>query len=189
MQSVPSCWKCHEPVRGPVCVGCGAVQPPRLDADYFAALGLQRRYFLDPKALVSAWRVMSRRVHPDRFSGRPAVERRMSLQWTVTVNEARRVLADPVLRARYLATGSAAPRDDGGPALDPEFLEEVFDLQMAAAADPDGTRAAATSRRDALQTELDALFTAWEAGDGDLSGVEERLVRLKYLTNAIASAD
>lgn len=112
----------------------------------------------------------------------------MSLQWTVTVNEARRVLADPVLRAWYLATGSASPLDDGGPALDPDFLEEVFDLQMAAATDPEGTRLRATTRRDALQAELEAIFTAWEAGDGDLSGVEERLVRLKYLTNAIASA-
>jgi molecular chaperone HscB len=167
-------------------VGCGVVQPPRLGADLFAALGLPRRYHIDEKQLASAWRVMSRRVHPDRFSGRPAVERRMSLQWTVTVNEARRVIADPVLRARYLATGVATPRDDGGPALDADFLEEIFDLQMEASADPEGTQARAISRRDGLQAELDAIFTAWEAGEGDLVGVEERLVRLKYFTNTIS---
>ena len=111
----------------------------------------------------------------------------MSLQWTALVNEARRVLRDPVARARYLATGATAAPEEGGPKLDPEFLEEVFDMQMEAAADPAGVQTRAAALCDALRAELDTTFTRWEAGDGDLAVVADRLARLKYLNNIITA--
>ena len=106
------CWKCHESVGGPVCVGCGAIQPPNQALDPFAMLGLERRYHLEAKDVDIAWRALSRKVHPDRFAGRSAVERRMSLQWTASINEARRVVRDPRSRAHFLATGRAEPAED-----------------------------------------------------------------------------
>lgn len=183
-----SCWKCHEPVSGPVCVGCGAIQPPPAQPDFFAILGLPRTYALDDAALSSAWREVSRKVHPDRYAGRPAVERRMSLQWTAVINEARRVLRDPVSRTRYLASGRTRPPEEGGPVLDPEFLEEMFDLRMAADEDPDAVRPRAERWRQSIWDELDGVFARWSAGQGDLAAVEERLARLKYLDNLIKTA-
>ena len=109
----------------------------------------------------------------------------MSLQWTALVNEARRVLRDPIARARYLATGDTAAPEEGGPPLDPDFLEDIFDMQMEAKGDPAGVRARATALCDALRAELDATFTHWEAGDGDLDVVSDRLARLKYLNNIL----
>jgi molecular chaperone HscB len=181
-----NCWKCHESVLGPVCVGCGAISPPRPGADHFAALGLRRSFHLDAAEVERAWRDRSRLVHPDRFAGRSAVERRMSLQWTAAINEARRVLRDPVRRARYLATGQPEPAESGQPALDADFLEEVFDLQMELGADPEGVRDRAASLRGALMDEVDALFAAWERDGADLGPVVERLARVKYLDNLIA---
>lgn len=184
-----SCWKCHEAVAGPVCVGCGAIQPPpaTLTVDFFALLGLPRRFHLDEAEINGAWKELSRKVHPDRFAGRPAVERRMSLQWTALINEARRVLKDNTARARYLASGRTKPPEENGPVLDSDFLEEMFDLRMAV-----GEDAAALERaeawRGALWAELDGVFGRWEAGSGDLNNVEERLARLKYLDNLVASA-
>ena len=183
------CWKCREPVAGPVCSSCATIRPPPAEADLFAILGIARKYFLEKSALERSYRQVSRKIHPDRYTRKSAVERRMSLQWTALVNEARRVLRDPLSRARYLATGAIAPPEEGGPVLDPDFLEEIFDMQMEAATDPASVRARAAALKDGILNGLDTTFTRWEAGEGDLSTVEERLARLKYLNNIlIASA-
>jgi molecular chaperone HscB len=179
------CWKCREPVTGPVCSSCATIRPPPATADFFAILGIDRMYFLKKADLDSAYRKVSRKVHPDRYARKSAVERRMSLQWTALVNEARRVLLDPITRARYLATGDAAAPEEGGPPLDPDFLEDIFDMQMEAKADSAGVRSRATALCDALRAELDDTFTRWEAGDGDLEVVSDRLARLKYLNNIL----
>ncbi|MEL6343865.1 MAG: iron-sulfur cluster co-chaperone HscB C-terminal domain-containing protein [Myxococcota bacterium] len=183
-----TCWRCKEPVGGPVCASCGAIQPPPPGADFFALFGLTRRHSLDLSAVEAAYRALSRQVHPDRFARKSAVERRMSLQWTATANEARRVLKDPIARAYYLATGSPRPKEEGGPQLDPAFLESVFELQMNARLDPEGVADAGAAMKAAAQAELDAIFHAWESGDGDLSAVEERLARLKYIDNILSAA-
>ena len=111
-----------------MCVGCGVIQPPRADGDPFLVLGLARRFEMDISVVDAAWRELSRKVHPDRFTGRPAVERRMSLQWTALINEARTTLRNPRTRAHYLATGHPKPPEDRKISLDPDFLEEMFDL-------------------------------------------------------------
>lgn len=148
-------------------------------------LAFPRRYFFEKSALDAAWRKVSRKVHPDRYARKPAVERRMSLQWTALINEARRILRDPVARARYLATGLTAPPEEGGTPLDPGFLEDIFDMQMEASADPDGVRERAAGMQADILAELESTFTRWEAGEGDLSAVAERLDRLKYINNVI----
>ncbi|NOY24697.1 MAG: Fe-S protein assembly co-chaperone HscB [Oligoflexia bacterium] len=162
---VASCWRCHERVGGPVCPSCGTIQPPPVDPDHFAVLGLDRCWTLTPKDVDRAWRARSRLVHPDRFAGKSAVQRRMSLQWTAAINSARRALRDPVARGWYLATGRARPRDEGGPPLDLDFLETVFELQVQLDDDPDGVAAQARALRDQAMTDLDARLHAWEAGD------------------------
>lgn len=179
------CWSCREPVGGPVCPGCGVIQAPPARPDLFALLGLPRRYHLDDREIDRAFRQTSRKVHPDRFAGKKALERRMSLQWTSFVNKAHRVLKDPLARAHYLASGLTRPAEAGGPQLDPDFLEEIFELQMMARVEPEDVRARATAMRDALLAELDHTFTRWEAGEGDLQDVEERLARLRYLGTAL----
>lgn len=180
-----SCWKCREPSEGPRCGACGALQPPPAHPDLFAILGLQARYHLDRDAVDAAWRARSRITHPDRFAGASALERRLALQWTATLNEARLALRNPVSRAWYLATGSARPPERGGPALSPDFLEEIFDLRMQAADEPEVVRTRVEALKVELDGELDGIFSAWEAGLGALAEVPERLSRLKYVDNLL----
>lgn len=179
------CFNCNEAVRGPVCVGCSALQPPPSSLDPFSLLGLPRRYFLDPVDVDVAYRGVARRVHPDKFAGRSAVERRMSLQWTAALNEARRVLKDADKRARLLATGQAEQREKGGPLLDPAFLAEIFDWREQDEETPGALTEQARAREAALRAELDTMFVAWEQGVGDLTLVEDRLARLKYVTGLV----
>ncbi|MCB9744088.1 MAG: hypothetical protein H6741_04740 [Alphaproteobacteria bacterium] len=181
-----NCWNCNEPCEGRVCPGCGALQPPPPKPDLFAILGLARRYHLDRAEVDRAWRQASRETHPDRFAGQAAVMRRMSLQWTASLNEARRVLRDPVRRAWYLATGEPRPPERGGPTLSQDFLEQVFELRMELAEDPESVRGRIEALRASLDADLEGLFTAWEEGEGALDAIPERLSRLKYIDNMIA---
>ena len=180
------CWKCKEPTGGPVCSSCGTIQPPPAQADYYALLGIERAYFLDLSVLEQSYRRISRRIHPDRFVRKPAVERRMSLQWTASLNEARRVLRDPIRRARYLATGRADALEQGGPVMDPEFLEQIFELQMEATSDPASVAAEAATMRAAEWSAVEAMLRAWEASGASLDEIEARLARLKYIDNIVS---
>ncbi len=176
-----TCWRCRERVGGAVCTGCRAVQPPPQDPDLFAVLGLARRFRLDPGTLDAAWKERSRQVHPDRHTGASAVERRMALQWTAIVNEARRVLGDTRRRAAYLATGRAAPAEAGGPPLEPGFLDRVFEWRARAEAGDPAVASEAGALCDALDADLHAVFEAWEEGRGDLDRVEGILAHIRYL--------
>ena len=179
------CWKCREKVLGAVCASCTAIQPPPPAPDYFKILGLPRRYFID--GIGEAHRKISRKVHPDRYTRRSAVERRMSLQWTASINTAKRVLEDPVSRARYLATGNPSPKEDNSLKLDPDFLEEVFELQMEAMEDPQAAKINAQQRYDKLHSETEDIFRKWEAGKGKLNLVEENLAKMKYFSNLLSA--
>ena len=174
------CWSCHEPVESANCVSCGNLQPPPPKPDFYLVLGLKRRYGISRKEIDGAWRKRSRLTHPDRFAGQAALQRRLALQWTAHLNEARRVLRDPVARAWYLSTGSAQPPSRGAPTVSQDFLEEVFELQMG---DPEERVTRGGQLKAALEDEIAAMFEAWEQGEGDLEQVPERLSRLKYATN------
>src|SRR5207342_2380938 len=64
--------------------------------------GFPPAFSLDPGMLEKAYREIQSRVHPDRFARAGDAERRASLQWTTRVNEAYRVLKDPVQRAKHI---------------------------------------------------------------------------------------
>lgn len=168
-------------VAGALCVGCGAPQPPPATFDPYTVLGLPRRYFLAEGEVEHAYRALARKLHPDRFAGKAPLWRRFSLQWTAMLNDARRILKDPDRRAWFLATGAAHPRESGGPRLDPAFLEEIFDWKEQEGEEPGFVRAQAQIREAAMRAEVDQIFQRWEAGEGDLALVEDRLSRLTYL--------
>jgi len=69
---------------------------------HFDLFGLTPAFGLDREALEKAYREIQSRVHPDRFAHAGDAERRASLQWTTRVNEAYRVLKDPVQRAKHI---------------------------------------------------------------------------------------
>ena len=180
-----TCWKCHESTGGPVCVGCGAIQPLPADVDLFQVLGLPRRYHLPPNAVEQAVRERSRRVHPDRHVAASAVERRMALQWTARVNEARRVLREPLERAFYLVFGRLWQEEVPAPE-DPAFIEQVFNWRMGAERDDTDTAAQVEAVRASLLARLDGVFQDWESGTGDLEPARDVLSRLRFVENVAA---
>jgi molecular chaperone HscB len=71
-------------------------------SDPFETMGVDPRFDLDLDKLAERHRDLSRALHPDRYAGVPAAERRMALGRAIEVNDAYRVLKDPVRRAEAL---------------------------------------------------------------------------------------
>ncbi|MCU0654067.1 MAG: Fe-S protein assembly co-chaperone HscB [Polyangiaceae bacterium] len=70
--------------------------------DPFALLGIPPRFDLDIEATERRFRELSRVVHPDRFAGAGAHERRQALGRSIDLNDAWRKLRDPISRAEAL---------------------------------------------------------------------------------------
>lgn len=164
------------------CDACGAVQPPG-PADHFARLGLARGFAVDTADLERRYFALQRKLHPDRFAGRPATERALSMQHSTALNEAYGVLADPLRRAEYLLSllGVTVNAETGNRATDPEVLAEAMEDREAAmeagdAAAVDRLAAGAKARRAACEDELARCFAAEDA-----EAAARLATRLKYL--------
>lgn len=92
-------------------------------ASHFALFGLPQQFGLSVPALEQAWKTVSARVHPDRFSTASAAEKRVAMQWSSRINEAYHVLKNPLSRARYLCELAGADVGaENNTAMAPQFL-------------------------------------------------------------------
>ncbi|UJR79837.1 Fe-S protein assembly co-chaperone HscB [Sandaracinus amylolyticus] len=101
-----------------------------MSTDPFRTLGLPARFDLDPQEIERRYRELQKALHPDRFVGASAQERRISLSKAVEVNEAYRTLRDDLARGRALLALRGHDVKDGQPA-DPEFLMDVMERREA----------------------------------------------------------
>jgi molecular chaperone HscB len=102
--------------------------------DPFATLGIPRQFGVDLATVERTHRELSRALHPDRFVGAPPSERRVALAKAIEVNEAWRVVRDPIRRAEaLLALADVAVGEDREPKADPEFLMEMLEQREALA--------------------------------------------------------
>ncbi len=105
-----------------------------MSSDPFSLLGLPPSFALDSKSLEERHRELSRALHPDRFAGAPAAERRLSLNRAIEVNEAFRLLRDPIRRAEALFRRNQIPvgeREE--PKASPMLLMEMMESREALA--------------------------------------------------------
>lgn len=196
-----ACWSCHAEVPRDelLCPACRRLQPLPPGADHFAAMGLPRRFGLDPAELDGRHKALTRQLHPDRFARAEPRERRISLERSTRVNDAWRTLRDDRSRAEYLLRlRGHDPVAEGRAAPDPEFLEEQLEVRQAlaearAAGDQAARRRIAAQGRQrlaALLAEVAALFGEAEAGGPDRSAdIARRLARARYHDSVIADAE
>lgn len=103
--------------------------------DPFATLGVERSFEVDLKAVEKTHRDLSRALHPDKYAGSGASERRLALSRAVEVNEAWRIVRDPIRRAESLfelagvAVGETSePKPSGAFLMDMMDQREALDL-------------------------------------------------------------
>ena len=76
--------------------------PVSLSQDYFSFFGIPRKLSVDTSDLQSRFYSLSRQFHPDRFARGSVADQQYALDATALLNDAYRVLRDPVQRAEYL---------------------------------------------------------------------------------------
>jgi molecular chaperone HscB len=192
-----SCWQCgHASPHSLFCHYCDSIQAPT--PDYFRFFGLEQKLDLDPDALQKRFYELSRQLHPDRYTRRSEVEKQYSLEGTAILNDAYRVLRDPVQRAEYvLKRNGFESTVERNRNVAPELLEEVFELNMAVEelhAGDESARPQLEAARDkflGLRTELDQslaeVFRGYDASPGKekLEPIRVLLDRRKYIQNLV----
>jgi molecular chaperone HscB len=100
--------------------------------DPFETLGIAPTFEVDLKAVEKRYRELARVLHPDRHLGGSPGERRMTLGKAVEVNEAWRLIRDPIRRAEALLRRQGVAIEEGKePKADPEFLMEMMEQREA----------------------------------------------------------
>jgi molecular chaperone HscB len=209
------CWSCSTPRNGAqFCPSCGKIQPLRNAGDYFAVFGLPRKLWLEMNALEATFLHRSWKLHPDNFVNASERERELSLELSSQLNDAYRVLRDPVARVEYLLEIEGARKEgEQKQQAPPELLEEVFDLnesldEWREAKAAGGGLGSLESRLESAQSNFQAklvevdqqLFVAarqWDAAieanasDADRQGIitrlNELLNRRSYIRNLVAN--
>jgi molecular chaperone HscB len=205
------------PVDVHFCPQCTKILSLGRHGDYFAFLGLPHRLQLDIADLERRFRELSRQFHPDYFYNATAAERRASLERSSYLNDAYRVLKNPVTRLEYLleieGLGMKSPAE-ASKAVPPALLEEVFALneelddirEVRSSGAPaaawkarlDAARLPIEAKRDAHQAEVDELSARWDAlADGGdtaakrdvLQALRDRVLERNYINNLLAGIE
>jgi molecular chaperone HscB len=139
-----TCWSCGTMRAEHFCSACGKVQPP-VPVDYFTFFGLPRKLNVDVASLEKDFYQLSRKLHPDLYSGADAREQEWSLEQSSQLNDAYRTLKDAIKRTEYLLRLEGVELEEQSKAateqarasgqvkkqvVPPDLLEEVFDLNM-----------------------------------------------------------
>lgn len=94
----------------------------------FELLGLEARFAIERAELERVHRELSKTLHPDRHRDKPAGERRLLLERAMQVNEAYRVVRDPIRRARALLGLRGVTLDENTEVSPPPmFLMDVME--------------------------------------------------------------
>jgi molecular chaperone HscB len=158
---------------------------------------------------------LSRKFHPDLFARATPEKQQWALEQSSKLNDAYRTLRDPIRRTEYLLRienaqpHTAEPTNGKKPAVPPDLLEEVFELNMQleefrADSNDAGLRADLSSAQGNLEEKLssigtemkrlwdewDALITKQETCDEKgrrrvLDSMSNLLNRRKYLDNLV----
>ena len=163
--------------------------PVPSDLDHFALFGLEPKLVIDRADLDAAFLRLSRDFHPDRFALADPEVRAVAQRNSARVNDAKRVISDPVGRAEYVLELAGVERPEGEAKCPPDLLAEVFDLREKLMEDPGPELVERILSMDAeVQAGLDDLFARHDAAPDEqarlevLPRIREALDRRKFLT-------
>jgi molecular chaperone HscB len=122
-------------------------------SDHFSLFALPRKLWIEMGGLEKKFLELSWKLHPDKFVNASPEEQETSLKRSSELNDAYRVLRDPVARVEYLLEIEGMRKEgEHKQQAPPELLEEVFELNES----------------------LDELREA-KASGGDLASLKARL--------------
>jgi molecular chaperone HscB len=178
-----------------------SIAPKRID--YFAVFDMPRKLGIEMGGLEQKFLQLSWKLHPDNFVNATAEEQELSLKGSSELNDAYRILRDPVACVEYLLELEGTRKEgEHKQQAPPELLEEVFELnesldELREAKSAGGDLAALKSRLESAQQnfgeklkEVDAQLhlaaRQWDAAiDADAGDADRKaiMVRLNELLN------
>ena len=207
------------PVDEHFCPNCNRILALGRYGDYFSFFGLPRRLGIEAADLERRFRDLSRQFHPDYFYNAPPAERLASLERSSYLNDAYRVLRNPVSRIEHLLAIEGVPAaksdepDAGSARVPPALLEEVFALNeeldeirelRESGGDPEPLRVRLEAARKPIERkrgeherELQELSARWDSQDGappaerraTLDALREQLLERSYINNLLATIE
>lgn len=164
--------------------------------NHFARLGLAPSCDIDAGALENNYLALQKRHHPDGTANGTVSERRLAMEISSAVNEAYRVLRDPVRRVEYLCRLGGVDLDSsdpngGAPTMSQSFLIEMIDRRDAL----EQTRARGHAALDELRAKVereqdDALASALVSlRSGSIAAAAVALVERRYLQRLVGEID
>ncbi len=218
--TIQSCKHCGNgaPIDAHFCPKCDKILTLARHGDYFRFFGLPRRLRLDLADLEQRFRALSRQFHPDYFYNATPAERLASMERASYLNDAYRVLRQPLDRVEYLLKiEKVAPRDRrrASGQVPEALLEEFFGLseqideirvareageasaalrvRLATVAAPLGERRAEHERRlEELSRQWDAQLDAGAPPAerrATLEALGELLLERTYVDNLVAALE
>ena len=186
-QTVPSkCVACERPLDSPLfCSSCRRLFPAE-GLSFFELFGLSAGYDVDAAEVRRKYFELARDIHPDRIGSGPGETQRLSMRVAAQLNEAYRVLLDPVLRAEYLielAGGPSAADDKQVPQevlMDTLMLREEIEEAKAA-----GDQGGLDRLGQDVQSRFDATLEEVASLARTLPGSRETHAALRGKLNAI----
>jgi molecular chaperone HscB len=108
------------------------LQATSLAANDFALFQLPQQFALDLLSLEQSWKALQRHAHPDMYAQSDASAQRLSMQWSVRINEAYQRLKNPIKRAAYLCELHGVPIDaETNTAMPADFLMQQINWREA----------------------------------------------------------
>jgi molecular chaperone HscB len=218
--TLQSCRHCGAgaPTEVHFCPQCERILTLTRHGDYFSFFGLPRKLSIDLADLDQRFRRLSRQFHPDYFYTASGQERVASLERASYLNDAYRVLKQPLDRAEYLLKIEGLPsvgKHQDAHELPAGVLEEVFELNeeldgirtaREAGASPadlgarlEAARRPVEERAARQEAQLAAFFQRWdkqldEQAPADvrratLESIRGLLQERSYVANLIAAAN
>lgn len=160
--------------------------------NHFEVFGLAPTLELDVKALEQRLRELSLEHHPDRYTNADARTRLLALEKTTALNDAFKVLKDPIRRAFHVLQLRGVDLENESRAAQAkmplEFLEEVMERrERLEALKRQKDLAGARTMADEIGRELAGAMERAKAalGKDDLTEATHQLGRVRYFTRFI----
>ena len=149
----------------------------------FSLLRLPEKFAITADEVEAAWKKAIALVHPDRFAGRPAAERRVAEQWAGRINEARDVgRATELLKLRGVDI-----RTETDTRMDSAFLMQQMDWRERLETADEAGRAALASDVAAAKDAEKAVLTNALDESFDAEKARSAVRRLMFIEKMAAA--
>eukprot|EP01134_Creolimax_fragrantissima_P001390 CFRG1390T1 len=169
------CWVCgHMRDQHPLrfldeirCEKCKTLQPPHPDYNYFDLFDRAPTFDLNVKELQTQFRRSQSLLHPDKWSMSTAEEQRNAAMQSAHLNNAFRVLREPLSRGLYLLKLRGMDIKERSQSNEPAFLMEIMEINEAIedATSAEEVTAIYEENKERIKTTIEKATVAFRAED------------------------